>query len=407
MLQLVFESDLTYGNPNQSAMNLLPIIRTRSGLRFVTVLISCFVALAHISAFDETLVKQPREEGQNYNGNFPASNDADGKNSPLSRGRRAVKKTVTVTKNFEKRLKALEERLDAVLRLIPRSKGDSCASLMAYILGQHIKSSGKGGIGPPGPPGKPGQIGPTGQTGKPGQKGKSGKVGKPGQKGEPGKPGTNKPFPGPPGPKGQKGAVGGTGARGVQGAKGEKGPSGVKYVRWGRTTCPSGAQVVYKGLVGGEFNGHPGGGVNYLCLPHTPKYDKYHDGHQYAGYIYGTEYDVGQYSGNPFKRSLHNHDAPCAVCFVKSRGSMLMMPATNDCPSGWTKEYHGYLMTEYYNHKHSSEFVCVDADPEYVPGSHAHKPTSARLYPVEGRCSSLPCLPYVEGRELTCAFCTK
>lgn len=110
MLQLVFESDLTYGNPNQSAMNLLPIIRTRSGLRFVTVLISCFVALAHISAFDETLVKQPREEGRNYIGNFPARNDADGKNSPLSRERRAIKKTVTITKNFEKRLKALEER---------------------------------------------------------------------------------------------------------------------------------------------------------------------------------------------------------------------------------------------------------------------------------------------------------
>lgn len=36
---------------------------------------------------------------------------------------------------------------------------------------------------------------------------------------------------------------------------------------------------------------------------------------------------------------------------VKSRGSMLMMPARNDCPSGWTKEYHGYLMTSYHGHK--------------------------------------------------------
>ena len=70
--------------------------------------------------------------------------------------------------------------------------------------------------------------------------------------GEPGKPGTNKPFPGPPGPKGDQGAVGGTGAQGPQGAKGEKGhdgagQSGVKYIGWGRTTCPSGAQIVYKG----------------------------------------------------------------------------------------------------------------------------------------------------------------
>jgi len=40
------------------------------------------------------------------------------------------------------------------------------------------------------------------------------------------------------------------GAEGDQGDKGEKGSdgkSGVKYVRWGRTTCPSGAEIVYKG----------------------------------------------------------------------------------------------------------------------------------------------------------------
>ena len=73
--------------------------------------------------------------------------------------------------------------------------------------------------------------------------------------GDAGKPGINKPFPGPPGPKGDQGAVGKTGPQGPQGpqgAKGEKGQDGagtpgVKYVRWGRTTCPSGAQVVYKG----------------------------------------------------------------------------------------------------------------------------------------------------------------
>ena len=52
--------------------------------------------------------------------------------------------------------------------------------------------------------------------------------------------------------KGDQGAVGRPGEKGSQGDKGEKGQavgiSGVKYVRWGRTTCPSGAQVVYKGI---------------------------------------------------------------------------------------------------------------------------------------------------------------
>jgi len=52
--------------------------------------------------------------------------------------------------------------------------------------------------------------------------------------------------------KGDQGAGGRPGEKGSQGDKGEKGQavgtSGVKYVRWGRTTCPSGAQVVYKGI---------------------------------------------------------------------------------------------------------------------------------------------------------------
>ena len=155
--------------------------------------------------------------------------------------------------------------------------------------------------------------------------------------------------------------------------------------------------------MGGEYYDHQGGGANYLCLPSNPKYDKYKNGHQYAGYMYGTEYEVVNHI---FKKNIADHDAPCVVCFVESRGSMLMMPARNDCPSGWTEEYHGYLMTAYYNHKNQKDFICVDKDAESVPGSEANK-NGALLYPVEGKCGALPCGPYVDHRELTCAVCTK
>ena len=111
-------------------------------------------------------------------------------------------------------------------------------------------------------------------------------------------------------------------------------------------------------------------------------------------------------SFNPFTNTLHDHDAPCTVCYVKSRGSEMMMPARNDCPSGWTEEYHGYLMTAHYGHKSVRDFICVDREAEYVPGSHDNQ-DGALLYLVQGDCRSLPCLPYVEGRELTCAVCTK
>ena len=158
------------------------------------------------------------------------------------------------------------------------------------------------------------------------------------------------------------------------------------------------------GIIGSEYYNHPGGGVNYLCLPLNPTYENYKDGFQTSGFMYGTEYEVNVF--NPFKKTLHDHEAPCVVCFVTSRGSMLMMPARNVCPSGWTEEYHGYLMSGYFNHKKGYEFVCVDKDAEAVPGTQGNK-NGALLYPIEGQCGSLPCNPYIAGRELTCAVCTK
>ncbi|XP_048578123.1 short-chain collagen C4 isoform X2 [Nematostella vectensis] len=227
-------------------------------------------------------------------------------------------------------------------------------------------------------------------------RGRDGRDGKPGRDGKDGKPGVN-------GPKGAPGAQGGTGARGPPGPRGS---SGVQYVRWGKTSCPRSARLVYKGRVGGEHFTHSGGAAQYVCLREKPQYINYTPGHQASGYMYGAEYEVSDRS--PFTRgkALHDHDVPCAVCYVPSRSTQLMIPAVARCPAGWSREYYGYLMTSYYGHKHSSQFVCVDHDAEYIPGSGANL-NGALLYPVEGVCGSLPCPPYVAGRELTCVVCTK
>jgi len=348
------------------------ILSPRETFRFVAVLMICSIILVPISATDDTLEGLRRRE-DDQNSHLLSANGAEaaGKPSLLYREPRAVKNNASPNlSDIAKRLQAMERKLDALLRLPPRSRD---SSLLTFLLGRDGRNYGKEEMGPPGPPGPPG---PKGESGKPGAKG------------DQGIPGRN----------------GSQGPQGVKGEKGQDGKSGVKYVRWGRTTCPSGAQIVYKGLMGGEAYSHTGGGVNYLCLPKNPKYDKYKNGHQNAGYMYGSQYEM---RFNPFTtKNLHNHDAPCVVCFVKSRSSLLMMPARNDCPSGWTEEYHGYLMSEYYNHKKPSEFVCVDNDAEKIPGTSAGK-SGVLLYPVEGVCGTLPCGPYVAGRELTCAVCTK
>ena len=56
---------------------------------------------------------------------------------------------------------------------------------------------------------------------------------------------------GPPGKKGSSGAAGLPGPAGPPGPKGldatNAGTSGAVYVRWGRTTCPQGSELGYKG----------------------------------------------------------------------------------------------------------------------------------------------------------------
>ena len=142
-----------------------------------------------------------------------------------------------------------------------------------------------------------------------------------------------------------------------------------------------------------------------MCLPEQPLYEKYDERWQTSSSsVYGAEYDVSDF--NPFNKLLNNYDAPCVVCYVESRGSQLMIPATYVCPSGWTREYWGYLMTKSYLSKGNTDFICVDEDAESVPFTHEAS-GGIKLTPVEGACFALPCSPYVDGRELTCAVCTK
>ena len=157
--------------------------------------------------------------------------------------------------------------------------------------------------------------------------------------------------------------------------------------------------------MGGSYFDHEGGGANYLCLSLNPIFDKTVSGLQGPSYIYGTEYEIGSHS-SMFPKKLHNHDAPCAVCHTESRGSHLMIPGRNICPSGWTLEYKGYLMSANQGHRGRTQFICVDGDAESTTGSHIDR-NGALLYFAESVCGSLPCPPYATGNEITCAVCTK
>ena len=170
---------------------------------------------------------------------------------------------------------------------------------------------------------------------------------------------------------------------------------------------------MFEGHAAGAHYSQAGGGSNFLCLHEEPLWNNYLNGHQsHTGSIYGVEYEVE--SSNIFSEinnggySLDDKPAPCAVCYVQRRSTVLMIPGRNQCPNGWTTEYEGYLVSQYSGpnrDRKRSSYICWDEAPEVAVGNSDEN--QAVVYPVEVQCGSLPCSKYISGRELTCVVCSK
>ena len=182
--------------------------------------------------------------------------------------------------------------------------------------------------------------------------------------------------------------------------------SGVSYIRWGRTSCPTGhgTEYVYDGITAGSHYTHTGGGSNYICLVKDPKYPPQANTTS-GNWINGTEYKT--YRGA--LRRVADHNAPCVACHVTTRSAQLMIPGTDQCPGGWTLEYAGWLVSEDSFHKGRTMYVCLDKDAEVLPCEQAHF-DSALMYHAVVSCHGrygIPCPPYVHQKDLACAVCTK
>ena len=289
----------------------------------------------------------------------------------------------------------------------PGIKGESA------LQGPPGANGSQGQQGPTGPKGDQGAQGPTGPKGDQGTQGLQGTKGSKGDQGAQGTQGTK----GMKGDQGAQGPAGAEGAQGSQGTKGDVGPQGEKgekgsasqndtggsiYTRWGRTACDvTGTELVYTGIAAGTPFTHSGGAANLLCLPNNPVYDNYNPGIQGSATIGPVEVHPHVTIG-----SLNfNENIPCAVCRT-TRPTTMMLPATVNCPSGWTREYYGYLMTSTTT-ENRGYFVCIDRFAEEIPGSRAHTQVAHDLWNVEATCDIIPCPPYNAERELTCAVCSK
>ena len=175
--------------------------------------------------------------------------------------------------------------------------------------------------------------------------------------------------------------------------------AGTVYVRWGHHSCPQNSSLVYSGRTAGADSKDSGGGANAQCLPMSPEYLTTINGSQTkSSFITGAEYQA-----NRIKTSSNNRDIPCAVC-LSTASTSYMFPAKVTCPTSWTKQYQGYLMSSHHMQSRA-EYLCVDET--FRSAGRRRNDNGFLLYLVEPRCKSLPCPPYDETRELACVVCTK
>jgi len=191
----------------------------------------------------------------------------------------------------------------------------------------------------------------------------------------------------------------------------------VNYVRWGRTSCPTGASILYTGYAATSHYTHVGGGAEYLCLTDQPEWNNIVPGRQpWGGYIYGTEYEFGAgwTKNQPFSydnnggSDLNANHAPCVVCIRSGVTEVVMIPGKFSCPvDNMNLEYNGHLVSQHYGYAGKSSWACLDQAPEGIPGMGSDAP-GALMYPTQVSCAekSILCPPYQDGNEISCAVCT-
>ena len=176
-------------------------------------------------------------------------------------------------------------------------------------------------------------------------------------------------------------------------------------MRWGRSVCPSGAETIYNGIASGSKYNLDGGSDQTLCLPNDPEYFSGDTLKSHAGTLWGIRYEVYPRTASVPLNKRSGFEVPCAMCYV-DRSAILTIPARHTCPTGWTLEYNGYLMSEYTKrNRPRKDTICADRIGE---SAETYAPYPSVNYLMNVHCDTgLTCPPYAADKPLTCAVCSK
>ncbi len=164
----------------------------------------------------------------------------------------------------------------------------------------------------------------------------------------------------------------------------------VTYERIGNTECHDGAEKIYNGVtVAYNTSTHYTG---FRCLStdiNDINYQKLSEYNNTEEIFYDK---VAEYK--TFTKS-NNHNAACAVCMVKGRGSIMVLPGTDKCLDSWTMEYSGYLMTG--NTCVDKKMKAIATTDKYNGGpTLRHEVATKDIY-----------MEYDEYKVLSCVVCSK
>jgi len=173
-------------------------------------------------------------------------------------------------------------------------------------------------------------------------------------------------------------------------------PQVVSYIRWGNTTCPYGANTLYKGTAVGGRYAHKGAPSNLMCLPPNPMHYSYNQGGE--TFAYPVEYRVSGAINHADCRNM-----PCSLCETTGRSDKILIPSHYVCPNGWHKEYNGLIMTGHHTHDGSTMYYCIDENLEQVRSSGSCDSSAQLLYTVRTTGSYVSS----DGYALSCVVCTK
>ena len=116
---------------------------------------------------------------------------------------------------------------------------------------------------------------------------------------------------------------------------------GVVYTRWGESTCPENStKMIFSGKLASTT------AASYLCLPfhHDLQNDKEEPANQ-------------QIYSNIDSTTLRTSEVPCSVCLALKQNTVLTVPAKVTCPSGWTREYYGFVIN---GSSEDGQYHCMD-----------------------------------------------